>query len=889
LASIEKTIAIIFEGVDKVGAGVTSATNQFNKLDAAVTAVADPLARVADGVLKVDAALAAMAAGALALAVDQASKFETSFNEIVTVSGATGTAIEKFKGDIVAYSQDSSKSIQDITDSVYRAISAGVDYSKSLDLLKVAEKLSVAGRAELKDTTLALVGTLNAYGASTDQAAKYSDILFTAVKSGQTTLPELVQSLSQVTGIAAGSKVPFETLAAAISALTASGLPTSQAITGIKQAIENIIKPTSEAEKAAAALGIQFNASALQTKGFDGVLKDVYRATGGNIDKMGELFGSVEGLNAVMVLAADRNGKFKDTLLAMKDATGATAAAYDIMAANFELSTQRLKNNVSVVLMEIGEKILPAVGADVNALSDVFKSTKFALDAGAFDDVFTLLNSAMAKLEAAFKDIAVNLPGALELVNFDDLLKSLKELGGSISEIFKGVDVSTPEGLAKAIQFVVDSITSLIHITDGMVEAFRPMIETIVNAVESYNSLDVEAQKAGGNVLGAAKMVVEAGVAIAAAVVGIASAGADLKGVFEVVIGSIQVLWHGAKMTAETIVLGVTEMVRQLVTVLDTFTLGAFGSELQDLQGKLATFEGKIKTSLISDAAKVNQDLGLIGSGFLDIASSAAEAATKVTDTEKAIDALPEKKETKVELSYEQWMDSIKKVTTGLDSIQNRSVTVSAQPDEVSFRDARRKLDDYIKTEQDIIVITQPDVGRLAETKKLIEENIPAEKRLQIQAELDKERIKAATDQVKAYFDFKAKVDVAQIEAAAKTTQAAFESINVTISTSGKLLDSLFGMWMKADVFEQGQIGQWIKQQYELQLRGVDQQEKLVNAQIKYLESKASAIQAGQAMIEIKGDGLAPELEAFMFKVLELVQVRVTEEHAEFLLGIGVA
>ena len=84
------------------------------------------------------------------------------------------------------------------------------------------------------------------------------------------------------------------------------GMPASQAITSLKAVLSNVIKPTDEAEKTAARLGIQFNTTSVSTKGLSGFLWDTYNAAHGNIDKLGSLFGSVEGLNGVMLLGADK-------------------------------------------------------------------------------------------------------------------------------------------------------------------------------------------------------------------------------------------------------------------------------------------------------------------------------------------------------------------------------------------------------------------------------------------------------------------------------------------------------------------------------------------------------------------------------------------------------
>lgn len=71
---------------------------------------------------------------------------------------------------------------------------------------------------------------------------------------------------------------------AAVAALTKNGVGTSQAINGLKAVMSNVIKPTTEAGKAAKQLGLDFSATALESKGLSGFLSDVMEKTGGDTE-----------------------------------------------------------------------------------------------------------------------------------------------------------------------------------------------------------------------------------------------------------------------------------------------------------------------------------------------------------------------------------------------------------------------------------------------------------------------------------------------------------------------------------------------------------------------------------------------------------------------------
>ncbi|HHB11933.1 MAG TPA: phage tail tape measure protein, partial [Chromatiales bacterium] len=445
MATIDKTVEIIFSGKDDVSRVMRGIRGGLSDLEGVAEAVARPLAQVANAVLAADATLAGLAAGGLALAIRAAGEFQQGFGEISTLIDASEDDLADFEQAVRQYAATSTQSWDEVQQAVYNAISAGVDYRHSLDLVAQAEKLAVAGRANLNDTTVLLVSTMNAYGASTDEAARYSDILFQTVRQGQTTIPQLAQSLAQVTGTAAGASVPFEEIAAAIATLTAAGLPTSQAITAIKAALSNILKPASQATKLAGELGIQFDAAALKSKGFSGVLADVARATGGNVDKLGQLFGSVEALNGVLILAGTGADAFRANLEAMGQSAGSTQTAFEKMAGNVDLAMQRVKNAAFSALSQIGQPFIDEFNNIADAISAVFAAVGQSFDAGSFDPLIQVVEDAARAIDSLLDDIAANLPQALEQIDWSPITDNLRNLGDALSQIFGGLDLSTTE------------------------------------------------------------------------------------------------------------------------------------------------------------------------------------------------------------------------------------------------------------------------------------------------------------------------------------------------------------------------------------------------------------------------------------------------------------
>jgi len=65
----------------------------------------------------------------------------------------------------------------------------------------------------------------------------------------------------------------------------------------------------------------------------------------------------------------------------------------------------------------------------------------------------------------------------------------------------------------------------------------------------------------------------------------------------------------------------------------------------------------------------------------------------------------------------------------------------------------------------------------------------------------------------------------------------------------------------------------------------LDLQRDTVEAQVDMMRARTRAMDRGDAIIRVSGDGLAPYLEAFMWQILEAIQVRASQEGLEMLLG----
>jgi len=871
MADLEKTVSVIFSGQDRLTNTIRTIERSFSGFSDITQSVASPLANIAEGVIATDTALAAMAVGGMALAIREAGRFGDSFQEIATLIDAPRENLDGFRRDILEYATDSTAAIDDINSAVYTAISAGTDYADALDVLSTSERLSVAGKADLEATTRLLASTLNAYGEGVDQATRYSDVFFQTVRDGQTTLPELADSLSQVTGIAANAGVPIETLMASLAALTATGAPTSQAITQIKAALSNIIKPSQEAQEMAAALGFQFNAAALETLGFEGVLRQVYDATGGNVEQLSALFGSVEGLNAALVLGADSSGKFADALADMRDASGATEAAFQKMAENITLINQTLANNVRAVLIGLGDEMLGGYIEVARGLQDVLQGIGAGIDAGVFDPLFDAFDEFTVNLADFLESVADALPEALGQLDFSGLLDGLGDLGRAIRELFDGIDLTTADGLAEALQEVIDTGEALIRITTGMAQAFDPYFQALRAGVQEVNNWDAETSESFGRVLLAAEGVVRAGTSIGLAMAAIAESGADIGNVFNAVFGSIQAVWNTLQVAFDTVA---SLIVNSIIDILDAFE-------------PLTRFPGF--GGLNESIRETRRELGYLSEGIRE--DSFNQMSEAIEGAERALQGFTGETEQAAQ-STENLSDAIGEIEgeTAIDIAVNDAVALSA------MNEIRDHIDDLIQENPEIefLPFEPPDDTALQQAVQAIEERevlVDVALNPEIDTEMAEQalkRLEIGADLLAEKMKIDAEVDIAMAQEATKRLQAAFDSVSQTVQSTGDTLVGLFGAFSEVEGFTQ----KWlledaVRQEIELRKQAIQMQQKLVNSTVALNNAQAKRLESGDSLITISAEGLSPALEMVLWDLVEKLQIRVNENGGQALIDLA--
>ena len=458
------------------------------------------------GIAKVG--FAAVAAAAVAFAAKGVSAYKAqnaALSEVSTLIEGTADEMKQLDDASRSLAAAYGGSATDQVSAFYQAISAGVggvtDATKFLD---DANKLAIGGVTDITTAVDILSTAVNIYGAEGLTAVQASDQLFVAVKAGKTTVSELGASLGKVLPLAQKLGVGFDEVTSSVAALTKGGISTTEAVTGVKAILAQILKPTEEAKDLARDLKLEFNATGLAGKTLAEFLDEVTVATGGSSEKMAVLFSGIEALVPALALTSSASVTFKETLKEMQTAAGATQVAFDKVSGELNQRFNMALAQIAVEALKVGQALFSVIVPAAEAVADAFQ---FAADNG---DIIAsvLVGLAVTTLPAAAVAVygfATSL-GAATLAT-GVLTTALAILKGAVS--FLG----GPIGIA--IGLLAGAATYLYLFRDGANAAGQGSYDAAAGQVAMNAELDVFWQVGGPAALGAALKLAKGNVVLA--------------------------------------------------------------------------------------------------------------------------------------------------------------------------------------------------------------------------------------------------------------------------------------------------------------------------------------------------------------------------------------
>jgi phage-related protein len=359
------------------------------------------------------AAIGAAAVAVGAKAIEQAGDYQFQMNRLVHAANEVPANLQMVHDGVLKLMGSTGTTAKDATDAMYLVESAGYHGADGLKVLQAAMQGAKIEGANTADVARALSGLLNDYHLKATDAANVTSTLVSAVGHGMTTFQELATAMPNVASQASQYHLQLNELAAAMATMTMHGTDAATAGTYLRQMLGHLAGPTATARKAMESLGIDANklgltltsgsghglydaikmveqgiTSHLQPSGL--VAMDVFKKSKGTVSDyqkmlanlpptmvtaMGALqtmTGGVKNFQGFLQLGGPNLATYaknaREIGSAAADSKGNVEGWADTQK-TFNNTLQRFKATIQVVLIQLGEKLIPLFQSVVSWLT----------------------------------------------------------------------------------------------------------------------------------------------------------------------------------------------------------------------------------------------------------------------------------------------------------------------------------------------------------------------------------------------------------------------------------------------------------------------------------------------------------------------------------------
>lgn len=874
MADLNKTVQIIFGATDKTGNVISGVSKNIGN-------IARPVADLTKKFLILEGAIVAVGVALAVKAFKESSKFEGALLDLQKVMSDTEGQASQFTGAVDILSNKYGEASTDILQGAANFKQAGFTVKESFELQRAALDLVVAGDLEAAEASELLVSTLKGFDAPASEAARLTDILNEVSNKYATNLKQLGIGMAELSPIAKLMGFNFEQTAGVLTPIIEVFRSGGEAAVALKTGLLRLISDQKPVQEALKSIGVsQKDTNGALRSGRD-ILFDVSKAFT-TLNKNQKLFvtGELVGIRQAgrMVKVFDGLSKTLKITKVAYNSAGSVAKEVNTRLEASEKQVDRAKVAFDNMARSIGDEFKVELTGVIGSITAFEIALQGIAAGGGFEPLLEKIRPQLKEWEEVIGKIAGALPEAFEKTDFTPIISALGRIDETFDDLFAGLDLTKPEDLAILFNRIIEVGGSMITVTAGIVKVFGEVGAIIIKTIEWFSDLDPEMQKTIGRV-GGLSVVITTLLLPALGLLGIALVGLNLK--FATMAGARGV---GAVITALTGAAG--------------FTAAAVGAKTSVFS--LGTALGQTSTKGVISIGKITAALGKIG--LVGAAAGGGFAFGKVLDNWLGIsekinkNLFPDKNiilppPTKLEqLEFEKEARAARKeepvftkaIIDGVDfsSKINADRITKAVIDGIDFS-SKLGGDRVAKA-----VIDGVDLTSRINTNRITKAVIDGVDMFAFRAETETERKLLATQ---ALPGAQTEEEQRSLNVILKTRKAMEEFGNELRDTKTAIPDALRDIPLPLSTIFGRPVSSIDALEKAAKRKGEisPEQKTFLEKQSRVADAQLDRIQSGEGVqILVNGDGLEPELEAFMFALLENIQIRANADGAEYLLGI---
>ena len=825
MADAKRTIELIFEGVDKTGAATQAALKNTKDFAGNIQSATQPIADFTAGALKFEAALLASGAAIAAFSVSIASNFQAALADLSKVLSDTDS-IEQYKDLAIELGQSYGVASVEVLKSITNYKQAGFSAQEAGQLTKSGLDLVIAGGLEATRAADLLVASIKGFGVEASESTVIVDLLNQVSNEYATTTEQLLEGFSVLSPVAQAAGLSLQETIGILTPGIEVFQSGSEVANALRTSLIRLVDDSKPVQEGLAALGVSQKDANGELRSARDIYFDVAEALQG-VDQNQKLYiaGQLVGINRSAEFLAVTNGLDKTLRIAGDgyNYVGSAAKEVALQLATAENATNRAQVALTNLFNAIGTPLLDEYTGIADAISAIVRSiSASAQSETGVGQLVDFVESQFASLQLTLESVAKNLPEALSKADFSGFVRGVEAVAGAVGDIFGGIDLSTADGLARAIEAVGSAFNALSQFSAGVIDSFKPLASLFFDVGSGLGDIDEAAFRSAGELAGfTTQLNLLSGPAVT-----VAASLISLKAALDI----------GGAAKAAAVALGTAGgagLVGSLTALAGVSAAGGIGYVIGDQINKLA--EAVTGTSISTWALDTAASWGLLEDRSYDLVAGLNDVPPALGDVTGAAD---------------ESTGSLWDLTTGVG-----------------------KLDDEFGTITDLTPYLNEIPPALDSATGAVERLGQAAQQLDLKEKL-------------ALIEAQTAITTARIEADAQKSVAAFESISTSITSTGENLRDLYGLFSDADsISEKFFLSDQIELQNERQEKALELQEKLTNEQIAASRAQRNRLESGESIITVNGDGLQPHLEAFMWEILETIQVRVNADGLDMLLG----
>ena len=393
---------------------------------------------------------------AAASAVKFGAEFDKGMSNVAAVSGATTEEFGKMREAAISWGEKTVYTATEASDALYYMGLAGWGANESIAGLGPVLNLAAAGDLELGRTSDIVTDAMTSMKLAAGELNKdgientihFTNSLAAAMSNSNTDVDQMGEAFKYVAPLAGALGYDINDLSLALGLMANVGVKGSQAGTGLRQALKNLIAPTDKAQAYMDKFGVS-----------------LYDDTGKAKD--------------MRTFMEELRGTFGDLSVDIYDSNGELKSAEQIMEEYGHSLPTTQQEKLNAIVEIFGTRALPGILGIIEQGDDKFTDLADAIDGS--DEAFVKYNGDIMPMKEA-----------------------LEKFGDSVYDTTKGFEIlGAAEGMAQIqmdnlqgdwIRFTSALGTSKIMISDLVKDSLRGFVQKLTELVQWFNSLD-DAQK----------------------------------------------------------------------------------------------------------------------------------------------------------------------------------------------------------------------------------------------------------------------------------------------------------------------------------------------------------------------------------------------------------